>query len=112
MIGPAIAIEKQLAPNVVNPPCASKIAWKINTMIPKILVTHGPNKIAPRPVPVIWEQLPVTDGIFKDESTNTKAPVKASTVRVLLSFPSTFLIFIKPVSYTHLAISQAAISFL
>ena len=98
MIGPAIAIEKQLAPNVVNPPCASKIAWKINTMIPKILVTHGPNKIAPRPVPVIWEQLPVTEGIFKDESTNTKAPVKASTVRVLLSFPSTFLIFIKPIT--------------
>ena len=98
MIGPAIAIEKQLAPNVVNPPCASKIAWKINTIIPKILVTHGPNKIAPRPVPVIWEQLPVTDGIFKDESTNTKAPVKASTVRALLSFPSIFLIFMKPIT--------------
>ena len=59
MIGPAIAIEKQLAPNVVNPPCASKIAWKINTMIPKILVTHGPNKIAPRPVPVSYTHLDV-----------------------------------------------------
>ena len=28
----------------------------------------------------------------------TIAPVKASTVRVLLSFPSTFLIFIKPIT--------------
>ena len=58
--------------NVINPPCASKIAWKINTMIPKILVTHGPNKIAPRPVPVIWEQLPVTEGIFKRERYRSK----------------------------------------
>ena len=88
MIGPAIAIEKQLAPNVVNPPCASKIAWKINTMIPKILVTHGPNKIAPRPLPVIWEQLPVTDGIFRDEITKINAPAMASTVMFFLFCPS------------------------
>ena len=27
---------------------------------------EGPNRIAPSPVPVIWEQLPVTDGIFKE----------------------------------------------
>ena len=80
MIGPAIAIEKQLAPNVVNPPCASKIAWNNKTIIPRMETALGPNKIAPRPVPVIWEQLPVTEGIFRDDSTNTKAPAIAISV--------------------------------
>ena len=48
---------------------------------------EGPNKIAPRPVPVMWEQLPVTDGIFSEEMTNTKAPDIASRViRFLCSF--------------------------
>ena len=37
--------------------------------MPKILTEQGPKRIAPRPVPVIWEQLPVTEGIFKDEMT-------------------------------------------
>ena len=43
-------------------------------MIPSILTVLGPNKMAPSPVPVIWEQLPVTDGILSEEITNTKAP--------------------------------------
>ena len=45
----AIAMEKQLAPRVVIPPWASRTAWNSSTMIPRILVTHGPNKIAPSP---------------------------------------------------------------
>ena len=53
-------------------------------MIPRMLTADGPNRIAPRPVPVIWEQLPVTDGIFKEEITNTKAPDIARIVRALL----------------------------
>jgi hypothetical protein len=37
----------------------------------------GPKRIAPRPVPVGWEQLPVTEGNFREESTKTKAPATA-----------------------------------
>ena len=33
--------------------------------------------MAPRPVPVGWEQLPVTDGNFSAESTKAKAPAAA-----------------------------------
>ena len=33
--------------------------------------------MAPRPVPVMCEQLPVTEGIFRDEITKTKAPEMA-----------------------------------
>ena len=39
-----------------------------------MLTAEGPNKIAPRPVPVMWEQLPVTEGIFKEEITKMNAP--------------------------------------
>jgi hypothetical protein len=35
--------------------------------------------IAPMPVPVGWEQLPVTEGIFREESTKIKAPATART---------------------------------
>jgi hypothetical protein len=41
-------------------------------------ITAGPNKIAPRPIPVGCEQLPVTEGIFSEDSTKVKAPAKAS----------------------------------
>ena len=93
-----MAIEKQLAPSVVSPPCASRIAWNKRTIRPKILVTQGPKRIAPRPVPVIWEQLPVTDGILRDEITKTKAPVIAKRVMVLLSLATILRIFIKPIT--------------
>ena len=89
-------MEKQFAPSVVSPPCASKIAWKTSTISPKILVTQGPKRIAPRPVPVMWEQLPVTDGIFRDEITNTKAPVIARSVIAFLSLATILRIPIKP----------------
>ena len=37
-----------------------------------MLTAEGPNKMAPSPVPVMWEQLPVTEGIFKEEITKMK----------------------------------------
>ena len=82
--GPAIAMEKVLAPRVVRPPWARRIAWNKRTMIPSILTVLGPNKMAPSPVPVIWEQLPVTDGIFSADSTNMYAPAIASMVMAFL----------------------------
>ncbi len=39
----------------------------------------GPKSIAPRPVPVGCEQLPVTEGIFKADSTNTKPPASPNS---------------------------------
>ena len=42
-----------------------------------MLTADGPKRMAPNPVPVMWEQLPVTDGIFSEEITNTKAPAIA-----------------------------------
>jgi hypothetical protein len=50
------------------------MAWNIKTMIPRILVVPMPNSIAERPVPVMWLQLPVTDGIFNEEITKINAP--------------------------------------
>ena len=79
-----MAMEKVLAPSVVSPPCASRIAWKSSTIIPRIETALGPKRMAPSPVPVIWEQLPVTDGIFKEEITNTKAPDIARRISVFL----------------------------
>ncbi|SJW84620.1 Uncharacterised protein [Clostridioides difficile] len=77
-IGPIIAIEKALAPKVVIPPCANNNAWNIKTIVPRTNITLGPNIIAPRPTPVGCEQLPVTEGIFSADNTNTNAPHKAN----------------------------------
>ena len=44
-------------------------------------MTDGPNRIAPHPVPVGWEQLPVTDGSFKADRTNTNALEVPSSAR-------------------------------
>ena len=81
----AIAIENVLAPSVVSPPCASRIAWNSRTIMPRILTAVGPKRMAPIPVPVICEQLPVTDGIFKDETTKINAPAIAS-IEIFLRF--------------------------
>ena len=69
---------------------------KLLLWIPSTLTAHGPNRIAPRPVPVIWEQLPVTEGIFRDDSTNTKAPAIAISV-MDLRFSCSFSFFLKNV---------------
>ena len=79
-----MAMEKVFAPSVVSPPWASSTAWKTSTMIPRMLTADGPNRIAPSPVPVMWEQLPVTDGIFSDEITKINAPDMAIRTRFLL----------------------------
>jgi len=73
-------MEKVLAPRVLNPPCARRMAWKMRTMHPRTLIAQGPNKTAPRPTPVGWEQLPVTDGIFKAERTKANAPASPSII--------------------------------
>src|SRR5512143_330249 len=73
-----MAMENTLAPNVVMPPWASSKAWNSSTMVPSTAMTEGPNRIEPRPVPVGWEQLPVTEGSFKADKTNVKALQAAS----------------------------------
>jgi hypothetical protein len=45
-------------------------------------IANGPNRIAPSPVPVGWEQLPVIDGSFSADRINVKA---AETPRSILS---------------------------
>ena len=46
-------------------------------MIPSTAVAGTPKRMAARPVPVIWLQLPVTEGIFREEITKTNAPAIA-----------------------------------
>ena len=76
-----MAIEKMLAPSVVNPPWASNRAWKSRTTAPIGAIAVGPNSRAPRPVPVGCEQLPVTDGSFKAERTKENAAATPSRMR-------------------------------
>ena len=73
-------MEKVFAPRVVSPPCASKIAWNSSTITPRMDTALGPNRIAPRPVPVMCEHEPVTDGILSDEITKMNAPAMAISV--------------------------------
>ncbi len=67
-------MENAFAPSVVRPPCASSSAWNSRVIVPSTAMTGGRNRMAPRPVPVGWEQLPVTDGIFSADRTNVNAP--------------------------------------
>ena len=46
-------------------------------MADNTLVTAGPNKTAPKPVPVGWDELPVTDGSFNEDNININAPETA-----------------------------------
>jgi hypothetical protein len=78
-VGPAIPMEKMFAPRVVNPPCAKSNAWNMRTMAERSDVVAGPYRITDNPVPVGWEDEPVTDGICSEESTNINAPDTAST---------------------------------
>src|SRR3954453_13130447 len=81
-MGPTTAIEKALAPRVVNPPWASNKAWNKSTINPTTVIAKGPNKIVPRPTPVGCEELPVTEGIFKADKTKAKAPERPSIILV------------------------------
>ena len=94
--GPAIAIENVFAPSVVSPPCARRSAWNKSTIIPSKDIIDGPKRIAPSPVPVGCEQLPVTEGILSDERMKTKAPASARSIFVLLFFFACFCILIPP----------------
>ena len=51
MNGPTIPMDTQLAPKVVIPPWASRIAWKISTIVASTPVTAGPNNATPNPLP-------------------------------------------------------------
>ena len=89
-------IENVFAPSVVSPPCARRSAWNKSTIIPSKDIIDGPKRIAPSPVPVGCEQLPVTEGIFSDERMKTKAPASARSIFVLLFFFACFCILIPP----------------
>lgn len=58
-------------------------------MVPSTAMIGGRNRIAPSPVPVGCEQLPVTEGIFRADRTKVNAPAAPSS-RVLsgLAFTS------------------------
>ena len=73
---------KVFAPKVVSPPWAKRTAWKISTIMPKTLAEDTPKRMAERPVPVMWLQLPVTEGIFREEITKINAPDIASKIMV------------------------------
>ena len=80
-------------------------------MMPRILTALGPNKMAPRPVPVMWEQLPVTEGIFSDEITKMKAPAMARSVMDLLLPVKVFLIEKKPAAKKGIQITPHAMQY-
>src|SRR5665647_364419 len=73
-------MENVFAPRVVIPPWARSKAWKIKTIIPNTVIAVGPKRIVPRPTPVGWELLPVTEGIFKADKTKAKAPAIPSNI--------------------------------
>ena len=67
-------------------------AWKIKTIVANTAVAAGPNNAALNPLPVGWEQLPVTEGNFNDERTNINAPLTASKALDSGNSSTTFLI--------------------
>ena len=67
------------------PPWASSSAWKISTIVPRKAITGGRNRIAPTPVPVGCEELPVTEGSLMADRTKVKAPAAANSI--LFSVP-------------------------
>ena len=76
--GPTIPIENTLAPKVVKPPWASNKAWKSKTIVANTAAAAGPKIAALNPLPVGCEQLPVTEGSFKEDKTNMNAPLTAN----------------------------------
>src|SRR3954470_16634659 len=88
--GPTIAIENAFAPSVVRPPWASSNAWNSSTTVPSSAITGGLNRTAPRPVPVGWLELPVTEGSLIALSTKVNAPAAPSS-RVDSGFSRTSL---------------------
>ena len=65
------------------PPWARSRAWNTSTMRPRTVVAVGPKRMAPRPTPVGWEQLPLKEGSFSALSTKAKAPHMARRILAL-----------------------------
>src|SRR3954471_12313265 len=61
------------------PPWASSNAWNSSTTVPSSAITGGRNRTAPRPVPVGWLELPVTEGSLIALSTKVNAPAAPSS---------------------------------
>ena len=74
-----------------------------------MLVVHGPKRIAPSPVPVIWEQLPVTDGILRAEITKIYAPDIAKIVIALGFSENIFFILRNPFTKNGMQTAPQAI---
>ncbi len=72
---------KTFAPRVEKPPCARKSAWYTSTIVARTEVTAGPKRTALAPVPVGWDDDPVTDGSLSEERTKMNAPETASRER-------------------------------
>src|SRR4051794_27576430 len=72
------------------PPWASSNAWNSSTTVPSSAITGGLNRTAPRPVPVGWLELPVTEGSLIALSTKVNAPAAPSS-RVDSGFSRTSL---------------------
>lgn len=78
--GPKIPMEKTLAPRVVIPPWARRIAWNMRTISARNEVALTPYRTAERPVPVGWELEPVADGSLRDERRKMNAPERATVI--------------------------------
>jgi hypothetical protein len=61
--------------------------------------------MAPSPTPVGCEQLPVTEGSFREDKTKAKAPAIARSMIALGCALTVFLMVIKPASIIGLVIS-------
>ena len=66
---------------VESPPCARKRLWNRSTIAQTTEVIQGPKQMVESPVPVGWEQLPVTDGSFRDDRMKMNPPVTPSRGR-------------------------------
>jgi len=109
-MGPAMAMEKVLAPRVVRPPWASSRAWNSRTISPSTAMVMGPNRMAPSPTPVGWEQEPSKEGIFSAESTKANAPHIANRILALGAWATFFWMERKPATTkgTHTTPQPAA----
>jgi len=71
-------------------------ALERSTIVQITEVTHGPKQKAERPVPVGWEQLPVTEGSFRDERIKMNPPVTPSKGSASRSASRTFFSWYTP----------------
>jgi hypothetical protein len=64
--------------------------WNKSTIAQTTAVIQGPNDIVESPVPVGCEQLPVTEGSFRDDRININPPVTPSKGNASRSVARTF----------------------